>query len=193
MSIELYDDAFFKKRTTYRKRAPLMIKGIIELCHPLSFVDCGAALGDLVQEAINQNIDGWGIEGNPACFPYIQCPKDKMMILNLAEPIQLDRKFDVLTTLEVAEHIEEQFVDTFIQNICKLSDVLVISICDYGPTTKIHPTVKSHSWWIPKFNTLGFERHPEDEVLLKQKWDAIKTWPAVKEAYRNLIVLKRHA
>ena len=64
-----------------------------------------------------------------------------MIIEDLSIPKEFVRRYDVLTSLEVAEHIEEQYVDTFVENICKLSDVLIISICDYGPTTKIHPTI----------------------------------------------------
>lgn len=190
MSVELYDDIFFKKRVSYNKRAPVLIKGIIEMYHPLSYIDCGAALGDLVNEALTQNIDAYGLEGTEACFPYLQCPKERMLIRDLTKTISFDRQFDVLTCFEVAEHIEETYVDVFIENICRLSNVLVISICDYGPTTKIHPTVKPHEWWMPKFDKLQYKRCQADETELKQKWDCIKQRPAVKEAYRNLIVLK---
>jgi 2-polyprenyl-3-methyl-5-hydroxy-6-metoxy-1,4-benzoquinol methylase len=191
MSIELYGDEFFKKRVSYNKRSKILIESIVEMYHPSSYIDCGAALGDLVNEALNKQIDAYGVEGNELCFPYLQCPKEKMLIFDLSNPLLLDKKFDVLTCLEVAEHIEELFVDIFVENICKLSDILIISICDYGPTTKIHPTVKSHNWWIPKFQKHNFIRQLEDEIKLKMLWEPIKSRPAVKEAYRNLIIFKK--
>ena len=191
MSINLYDDAFFKKRSSYSKRAPVMMRGIIEIYHPTSYVDCGAALGDLVNEALTQQIDAYGIEGSEACFPYLQCPREHMLILDLSVPIIIPRKYDVLTCFEVAEHIEEQSVDIFIANICQMSNNLVISICDYGPTTKIHPTVKPHSWWLKKFNVYQFVRCVDKESILKQYWEPIKQRPAVKEEYRNLVILEK--
>lgn len=191
MSVDLYDRTFFGKRISYKRRAPFIIKSIVEMYNPTTYIDCGCALGDLVQEALNMDIDAIGIEGNESCLEFIQCPTDRILICDLSKKITFSRSFDVLTSLEVAEHIEKEYVDIFIENLCALSNNLIISICDYGPTTKIHPTIQHHDIWLEKFLVYNFYRQTEKENILKSKWDNIKGWPAVKEAYRNLIILEK--
>lgn len=191
MSVDLYTDAFFKKRPSYARRAKVMLGSIVEMYSPSSYIDCGAALGDLVQEGLNLGMESYGIEGTTDCFPYLQCPQQNMLILDLGKFFYMDMFFDVLTCFEVAEHIEEEYVEMFIDNLCRLSNNLVISACNYGPTTKIHPTVKPYEWWIEKFGRRGFVQDLDAEVKLKELWDSIRGWPAVKEAYRNLIIFKR--
>lgn len=191
MSTDLYADEFYSKRVKYCRRAPVMCQGIIDMWHPKTVIDAGCALGDLVNEFINQKIDAVGIEGNNACLPYIQCPSGCIRILDLSKKIDLGRRFSVAISLEVAEHIEEQYADIYINNMCKFSNILVMSVCDYGETNKIHCNVKTRSYWIKKFDKKGYIQRPEKETELKDKWFSIRQASAVKEAYRNLIIFER--
>jgi len=191
MSTELYDEKFYKRRTTYQKRAPLMCNGIIELFKPISVIDCGCALGDLVAEFLHQGIKSEGIEGSSSVIPFIQCPKENMYIYDLSKALPTLSKYSVVTCFEVAEHIEPQFVEVFIDNLCGLANTIVMSVCDYGSTTKVHPNVQPRSYWIEKFEKRFFYQSPVKEAALKISWDPIKKYPAVQEAYRNLIVFER--
>jgi len=191
MSVDLYADAFYKKRIPYAKRAPIICQSIIEIWHAKSAIDAGCALGDLVGEFLNRQVEAIGIEGNPACLPYIQCPPECLKILDLSKPIDLGRRFDVAISLEVAEHIEEQYADIYVDNMCGFSNVLVMSVCDYGGTTKIHCNVKPRSYWIERFKQRGYIQSISKEMLIKEKWAPIRERAAVKEAYRNLIIFEK--
>jgi hypothetical protein len=192
MAIEHYDDKFFKVRKGYMGRVPIMCQGIVDIWKPKTLIDLGAAIGDTVQGYIDRGVDAKGIEGSDSCLPYLICAPDKISIQDLSKPLDpMPEKVDVVTCFEVIEHIEPEFIDTMMDNIIQLSDVLVISICCYGPTTKIHPSIKPTDFWLEEFIKRGFERKPEKEEQLKQIWKPIEHKAGIKEPYKNLMVWER--
>jgi hypothetical protein len=168
-----------------------MCKGIIDIWHPKTLIDVGCSIGDLVKEYLDKGIDARGIEGNPACIKYLVCPTDRVIIHDLTKPMDTLPIVDVATCWEVCEHIEPEYIDIFINTLVLLSNTLVISICCYGPTTKLHPSVFPISFWLKRFEQRGFHRKPEKELLLREKWETIKGRGAVKEQYKNLIIFER--
>lgn len=193
MAVEHYDDTFFKKRAAYISRVPLMCQSIIDIWTPKTSMDLGAAIGDIVNGFIERGVDCIGIEGSPSCLPYLKCPKDKILIHDLSKPLPPLPKVDLVTCFEVVEHIEPEFVDVLLDNLTQLSDTLVISICCYGPTTKIHPTIKPIEFWLEKFEQRGFVRRVEKETLLKEKWKPMEFKAGVKEPYKNLLIWEKNA
>ena len=191
MSTELYDEKFYKRRTTYQKRAPLMCNGIIELFKPISVIDCGCALGDLVAEFLHQGIKSEGIEGSSSVIPFIQCPKENMYIYDLSKALPTLGKYSVVTCFEVLEHLNPEHQDIIVDNLCGLSDTLVLSICYYGPTTPIHPNIKPKEHWINAFTKRGYTHQPEKEVQLLNSWEPIKNYPAVKECFKGLLIMEK--
>jgi len=192
MAVESYGDKFFKVRHSYMGRVPLMCQSVIDIWHPKTAIDLGAAIGDLVKGFIDRGVDAVGIEGSPSCIPYLVCPREKMAIHDLTKPLPPLPKFDVVTCFEVIEHIEPEYTDILLNNITQLSDVLVISICCYGPTTKVHPNVKTFPFWEEKFKQLGFTRYPDKEEQIKTIWKPIEHKAGAKEPYKNLMVWERH-
>ena len=51
---------------------------------------------------------------------------------NLANPVDLGRKFDLVQSLEVGEHLPKSAADTFVETLVKHGDVVLFSAASVG-------------------------------------------------------------
>ncbi len=71
-------------------------------------------------------------------------------------------------SFEVAEHLEEQFADVFIDNITKLSDVVVFSAAIPQQGGTHHVNEQWASYWTEKFRKKGYKA---SDCLRKYFWE----------------------
>ena len=121
-----YNKEFYKEmKERNSKVADIIMPYIIEKLSPQSIVDVGCGQGIFLEYAEKIGIDVCGIDGE-----WVE--KDKLMISNfvsadLSSPLNLNRKYDLAISFEVAEHIPRENADVFIDNITRLSDVVAFS------------------------------------------------------------------
>lgn len=186
---KIYKKSFFSKRDKFEWRAIHVVDSILSIFPNMaSYVDVGCATGDLVREMDRRSYDAWGIEGSKECWDFRVT--NKIIIKDLREPFTM-RKFCVCSCLEVAEHIEPEFVDIFVSNLSRLSDNLILSAAPPGQGGHHHVNCQSLSYWISKINRHGYEHRP----ILSRIWkDKLKPWaskPGIKAFYRNTEIFMR--
>ena len=94
----------------------------------------------------------------------------------------MGRKFDVVYSLEVVEHIHPDFVDVLVQNIGRHGDVIVMSAARPGQGGEGHFNEQPPEYWIRHFAERQFVL---DESLTSQ-------FRALPEIYAdNMLVFKR--
>lgn len=81
---------------------------------------------------------------------------DEYLAHNLETPLHLGYKFDLAISVEVAEHIAEEFADTFINSLCNHSDVVLFSAALPMQGGTGHINEKPCSYWAKKFAQHGF-------------------------------------
>ena len=166
-----YNDAFFKRRCGVAPRVPYVVKAIQEMFDPKSVVDVGCATGDIVKGLLDVGIDAWGIEGSSAVIPYLVAPPDAVDIMDLREPLEVCLKYDLAYCIEVAEHIEPEYADIFVNNLCGLSGRVLLSAAPPGQKGKGHVNCQPHEYWIEKMATRGYSNYPE---ITKAFWSYIR-------------------
>lgn len=98
--------------------------------------------------------------------------------LDLTEEFYLDRQFDLVISLEVAEHIPPQFESVFIQNlILHTKSYLLLSWAIPGQGGKGHVNEQSNEYVISLFDNLGFSHLKEVSQNLR---DSITNCPWFK-------------
>ena len=187
---ETYNRRFFCRRYKLHWRAVPICDALWNLWKFKSIVDVGCATGDIVKEFEERGLDSWGVEGSSEAEEYIICKNFK--IVDLRDPVTIfDRRFDLCLCLEVAEHIEEAFVDIFVSHLIELSDIIVLSAAPPGQEGTGHVNCQPPEYWIKKFKSCEYGKNSIATDLLKYKLSPWKNKPGIKAYYHNLIVFEK--
>ena len=91
-----------------------------------SVVDVGCGVGTFLsvfkEKGIKQVL---GLDGPWVESGLLQVSADEFKVIDLENPTQLNRKFDIAICFEVAEHISALQAKNFIAFLCELSDVVI--------------------------------------------------------------------
>ena len=94
---------------------------------------------------------------------------------DLSKPLDLERSFDLVQSLEVAEHISEDCADTFIDNLVRHGDVILFSAAVPRQGGEHHVNEQPPEYWRRKFMKRGY--HPYDWLRPRLAGNgAVKPW-----------------
>jgi SAM-dependent methyltransferase len=171
-------DAFHNERSPQ-----VLMPVVVELVHPQSILDVGCGLGHWLQAAARCGInDLLGID-NPAIDPNaLVIPSHQFIGINLEQPIDLGRRFDMALCLEVAEHLPASAAENLVTSLCRHSNVIVFSAAIPGQGGQNHVNEQWPAYWQHLFESQGFITW---DFLRYQLWDL----PAIDPWYRQNLLL----
>jgi SAM-dependent methyltransferase len=146
--------------------------GIIRDFHPTSVLDAGCAMGFLVEELRKRGVDAAGIDVSDYAISQVhESAAPHCSVASLTEP--LAARYDLITCIEVLEHLPPAETDLAIANLCAATDRLLISSTpgDYGEPT--HLNVLPPEAWSAKFAQQGFMRDLERDLSYLSPWAAL--------------------
>jgi len=185
----IYKQSFFGKRFKLSWRAPIVCEAILKQFPDVkSTIDVGCAVGDIVKGFMDLGLDAYGLEGAKGCLPFLECPKENVYIHDLRTLVNkvVDRKFDLVTCFEVAEHIEPDWALIFVRNVTDLSDRVLASFAPPGQGGHYHVNCQPMGYWEILFGRLGYVRKPKVEVAVKASLERWAGKPGIKAIYQNL-------
>ncbi len=148
--------------------------GIIRDLHPTSVFDAGCAMGFLVEELHKRGVEAWGADISEYAISQVhESIAGYCRVASLTEPP--GRRFDLITCIEVLEHVPPAEADQAIANLCGATDRLLLSTTpgDFGEPT--HLNVQPPEWWAAKFAEHGFMRDLERDLSYLSPWAALYT------------------
>lgn len=169
--LAVYDDHFYQ---TYGHEAEKMSRWFLPLLNSVipfnSLVDVGAGEGHYLKwlEDNRPEVKAIGLEGSPAVDRRMVTRMNPIIKIDLrtyGQAFRIAERFDIALSLEVAEHIEEEYSDTFIDALCSLSDVVVMTAASPGQGGLMHVNEQLRSYWEKKFFARGYGRD-EAEIHL---------------------------
>jgi hypothetical protein len=123
--------------------------------HIESIIDIGSGNCGFLKAAMEMGItDVIGVDGN--WIENLMIPKKYFKAFNLRMPFKLDREFDLVVSLEVAEHLNETFAMTFIETLTGLGDTILFSAARPGQGGVNHVNCQPPEYWEKRFNILNF-------------------------------------
>jgi cyclopropane fatty-acyl-phospholipid synthase-like methyltransferase len=132
-----------------------------------SVVDFGCGMGNYVKTFQQNNITAMGFDGNPNT-PALT--NNLCNILDLSVPKQFDEKFDWVMSLEVGEHLPQQFEDIFIQNLHNNNTSgIVLSWAVKGQGGHGHFNEQNNDYVKSKICGLGYFNDIKSEQILREK------------------------
>ena len=154
----LYDPAFFDSvvggsRHSARQIVPLLL----EWLQPKSVVDVGCGLGAWLSVFRELGIqDCLGMDGDYVDYRQLQIPANIFLAKDLAQPLKLDRRFDLAISLEVAEHLPAESASTFVQSLVGLADVVLFSAAVPFQGGTGHINEQWAGYWIELFKQWNY-------------------------------------
>ena len=160
VSNDIYGDIFYEDNQYSSFVSGLnVLKKLLPELLPNSIIDFGCGTGTWLAaaKAINRNIEVVGVDGDYVNRDMLMIDESSFIPFDLTKFIDLGRKFDLAISLEVAEHIDEEYADNFIDNICRHSDKILFSAAHVGQGGDGHVNEQPIEYWIDKFSSRGYK------------------------------------
>lgn len=155
----MYDEFYYKKHEQGSYQSAFQILNYIKSFYDFhSAIDFGCGMGTWCKALNNLGIKKFlGIDKHPYTHAYMLIPTENYMQFNLQNPLSLNPKFDIAISVEVAEHIEPEYSDIFVKNLCFCSDIILFSaaILHQGGTGHINEQLCTY--WEHIFNRHGYK------------------------------------
>jgi ubiquinone/menaquinone biosynthesis C-methylase UbiE len=130
---------------------------IIRCFKPVSSLDIGCAKGFLVKSLRESGVDAYGIDISP--YALANAPFDTRDYVRFVDVTKMpfpDNMYELVTALDVLEHIPEPQVYDAIKEIARVaSKYVVISVPCERFNDKSHVTLYPIIWWVEKFEDCG--------------------------------------
>jgi SAM-dependent methyltransferase len=175
-----YDADFFDEYAYASQRSAEIVVPIVnDLVKPHSVLDVGCGLGTWLAEWIRVGVtDVIGLDGKYVDPNTLRIPTTNFMPTDLNTSFSLGRTFDLVESLEVAEHLDEDRADQLVEAIANHGDTVLFSAAIPGQGGQHHVNEQWPSYWVKKFSEHGLAlfdvirptiwQNPEVEVWYRQ-------------------------
>ncbi|MBB6142480.1 SAM-dependent methyltransferase [Silvibacterium bohemicum] len=153
-----YNAAFFNsQKDASLISAGVVIPRVLSLCDSKSVADFGCGVGTWLRSFTELGIgDITGIDGEYVSDALLVIPKDHFVRADITQPLELKRTFDLVMSLEVAEHLSNDRATTFIDTLTKHGDVILFSAAIPSQGGTHHVNEQWPQYWTSLFNARGY-------------------------------------
>lgn len=157
-----YDSRFMNYADVSSRTSAQRIAGLLLQALPIrSVLDVGCAKGtwlDVWSELGVGEIQG--VDGDYVDRANLVIPAARFRAANLAQALDLGRQFDLVQSLEVAEHIPGESASIFVENLVRHSSGIVLfSAAPPGQGGEFHVNEQPYDYWRALFRRHGFDAY----------------------------------
>lgn len=149
---------------------------ILEYINPDSVIDIGCGQGEWLSV--------WKLHGVQKIMGYdgpfvkqeeLLISKEEFHVWDLEKEFNTTIKYDIATSLEVAEHLKPEVAEQFINSLCKSSDFILFSAAIPGQEGTLHLNEQYPDYWINLFLKNNFSAY---DCLREKIWNnnSIASW-----------------
>ncbi|MER9338764.1 class I SAM-dependent methyltransferase [Mesorhizobium sp. M0293] len=179
-----YSDIFFDYIALGARKSALGVVPVLKaITGAKSILDVGCARG--VWLAVWKKYgctDMLGVDGDYVNRETLAIDPDKFVARNLALGLDLHRKFDLVTSFEVAEHLSPDTSEQFIKSLTAHGDIVAFSAAVVNQGGEDHINERPLQFWRELFSEQGFDCFDPIRSLVSDNHQ-IEPW------YRNNILV----
>ena len=153
----IYDDTYYRYINKGSLRSAQILLPLVARSFAVgSVVDFGAGQGAWLSVWRELGAgDVVGVDGDYVNRSALLIPHDRFVPADLTRPIRLNRTFDLVQSLEVAEHLPPHAASTFIDNLVAHGRIVLFSAAAPGQGGEHHVNERPYTSWRDLFQ----ERH----------------------------------
>ena len=167
--------------------ARVIVPMVLELVPARSVCDVGCGMGTWLQAYMENGVDDvLGFDGPWVDENALKIPKDRFRRADLSKPLDAGRKFDLASSLEVAEHLPGESAAQFVKILTGLAPTVLFSAAIPYQGGTGHINEQWPSYWAGHFASHGY---------VAIDWLRSKIWqdPNVEWWYQQNIMLFANA
>jgi SAM-dependent methyltransferase len=148
-----YDKGFYTTLAhTARRSAQYIAPIVLAYIKPKSIVDVGCGTGTWLSVFAENGItDFLGIDGDFVPQDALEIPADRYVSFDLTRAYNSTRRFDLVVSLEVAEHLPTQCADSFVAALVRLGPAVLFSAAIPGQGGTHHVNEQWQDYWANLF------------------------------------------
>lgn len=151
-------DLYVHIEETHNLNAPNVVVPLLMNIMPIrSVLDVGCGTGTWLRVLADKGVTEFlGVDGDHMDLSLLRISKDNFVTKDLRQSFSLGRRFDLVLSLEVAEHLPESSADGFVKTLCEHGDVILFSAAIPGQGGQNHINEQWPAYWQQKFERHGF-------------------------------------
>ena len=157
-SSKFYTDRFYmNQREGSLQSAREIVPILLSYLKPQSVIDIGCGLGTWLSVIKQFGVeDIWGIDGPWVDTNLLEIPPSRFIAFDLRKPFRMDRHFDLVLSLEVAEHLPPESATTFVDTLVGLGRIILFSAAIPFQGGTNHLNEQWPTYWAGLFKARGY-------------------------------------
>lgn len=142
---------------------------LIAIFRPGSSLDAGCAKGILVGALAERGIDARGVDISPTAISEGDPRAEgRLRVGSLTE--QIPGRYDMVTCIEVVEHLSQPDAEVALDNLCAVTDLVVLSSSPWDFKEATHVNVRPGGHWAAMMYDRGFVRRFDVDLSFITPW-----------------------
>lgn len=185
---DLYDSGYHQYiANESRQTANVVAAAVTELVKLTSVVDVGCGNGYWLSAFRGCGAkEILGIDGHHVDQSILEIAPEEFLAWDLETPVSVGRRFDLVVSLEVAEHLSEEAADSYVETLVSLGPVVLFSAAVPNQGGVNHVNEQWPHYWSEKFQRYGYSAI---DCLRYRFWDDsdVNWWYA-----QNILLFAHH-
>jgi SAM-dependent methyltransferase len=158
-SSAFYDGGGFAQT---EETAAAMTSYLIQRFNPRSVLDLGCGMGHYLKHFAANGCRAVGVEGSAVGLARIP---DAVVAMqhDLRKPLIVNQRFDLVMSVEVAEHVPKKYSRNLVRSLCRHSNGLIVfTAAPPGTPGDDHINCRERGFWDALFDEQGYEFNQEE-------------------------------
>lgn len=181
-----YGENFYRYLSEFAKSSAKGVIPVLTAVTPIhKVVDFGCGLGGWLSAWKEAGMAVTGLDGPYVDRRYLLIDAAEFMPMDLSEPIDLGCQFDLVQSLEVAEHIPAIYAERFVETLTSHGKLVMFSAAVPGQGGEHHVNEQPMEYWRELFRRKGYVAVDYIRPMIRDARD-VQHW------YRYNIILYVH-